>query len=59
MVYEPPLQETKMQRLYKTQQELEMILSETNPFDSDGEEIKLQLSESELSLGQISQIIML
>uniref|UniRef100_A0A3P8S7B4 PiggyBac transposable element-derived protein domain-containing protein n=1 Tax=Amphiprion percula TaxID=161767 RepID=A0A3P8S7B4_AMPPE len=50
MVYEPPLQETKMQRRFNTQQALEMILSEVNPCDSDGEDINLQPgSDSELS----------
>ena len=50
VVYEPPLQGTKMQRTLNTQQALEMILSEVNPCDSDGEDINLQpSSDSELS----------
>ncbi|XP_042610404.1 uncharacterized protein LOC122143866 [Cyprinus carpio] len=50
VVYEPPLQEKKMQRRLTTQQALEMILSEVNPCDSDGEDIELQPdSDSELS----------
>jgi hypothetical protein len=50
VVYEPPLQEKKMQRRLTTRQALEMILSEVNPCDSDGEDIELQPdSDSELS----------
>lgn len=45
-----------MQRFYSTEQALEMILRDTNPFDSEGEDIVLQLSsDSELSSGKISQ----
>uniref|UniRef100_A0AAV2KAC5 PiggyBac transposable element-derived protein domain-containing protein n=1 Tax=Knipowitschia caucasica TaxID=637954 RepID=A0AAV2KAC5_KNICA len=43
---------TKMQRRLITQQALDMILSEVDPIDSDGEELHLQLSsdsDSELS----------
>ncbi|CAM4731018.1 unnamed protein product [Leuciscus chuanchicus] len=50
VVYEPPLQEKKMQRKLTTRQAMEMILSEVNPCDSDGEDIELQPdSDSELS----------
>ncbi|CAM4732750.1 unnamed protein product [Leuciscus chuanchicus] len=50
VVYEPPLQEKKMQIRLTTRQALEMILSEVNPCDSDGEDIELQPdSDSELS----------
>ncbi|CAM4349627.1 unnamed protein product [Leuciscus chuanchicus] len=50
VVYEPPLQEKKMQTRLTTRQAMEMILSEVNPCDSDGEDIELQPdSDSELS----------
>uniref|UniRef100_A0AAV2LEW3 Uncharacterized protein n=1 Tax=Knipowitschia caucasica TaxID=637954 RepID=A0AAV2LEW3_KNICA len=52
VVCKPP---SKMQKRLNTQQALDMILSEVNPCDSDGEEINLQLASdpesSELSSG--------
>jgi hypothetical protein len=56
VVKEASLQATKMQRL-STQQALEMILDGANPFDSDGEDINLQVdSDSELSQSSSGKI---
>ncbi|XP_054631006.1 uncharacterized protein LOC129180496 isoform X2 [Dunckerocampus dactyliophorus] len=42
--------ETKMPKVYSTQQALDMILNQVNPCDSDGEDIALQpSSDSEIS----------
>ncbi|XP_026009712.1 serum response factor-binding protein 1-like [Astatotilapia calliptera] len=50
LVYGPPLQGKKMQRRLTTQQALEMILTEVDPCDSDGEDLAVQPdSDSELS----------
>lgn len=54
VVYLPTLQGAKMQRLQGTEQLLEIILSQLNPYDSEGEDVHLQLSSaSELSSGKI------
>ncbi|CAM4665764.1 unnamed protein product [Leuciscus chuanchicus] len=53
VVYEPPLQEKKMQRKLTTRQAMEMILSEVNPCDSDGEDIEL-LPDSDSELSDLS-----
>lgn len=56
VVKEASLQGTKMQR-FSTQQALEMILDGTNPCDSDGEDINLQVdSDSELSQSSSGKI---
>lgn len=45
----------KMPKSYKTQRDLERILRDVNPWDSDGEDISLQpSSDSETSSGKIS-----
>uniref|UniRef100_A0A3B5BKY0 PiggyBac transposable element-derived protein domain-containing protein n=1 Tax=Stegastes partitus TaxID=144197 RepID=A0A3B5BKY0_9TELE len=49
-------QESKMPKTLITQQALDMILSQVNPCDSDGEDIDLQLSsDTEISSGKSSQ----
>lgn len=50
-------QRVQTHRRLTTAEALELVLAETNPCDSEGEEIEVQqYSDSELSSGKLSQI---